>query len=66
VFNVQGDDALNLVDEAWARRGVPDPTEPYAFVVDMGRPIGTNGETNIRIVTMTPGGSAVRTAYPWP
>lgn len=66
VFNVKGDDALNLVDEAWARRGVPDPTDPYAFVVDMGRPIGTNGETSIRIVTMTPGGSTVRTAYPWP
>lgn len=66
VFNAQGDDALDLVDQAWVRRGTPDPTDPFAYVVDMGRPIGTAGETKIRIVTMTPGGSEVRTAYPWP
>lgn len=65
VFNVQGDDALALVDEAWSRRTAPDPSDPYVYVVDLGRPIGTAGETKIRIVTMKPGGAEIRTAYPW-
>lgn len=36
VFNVQGDDAPNLVDQACARRGAPEPNDRKAFVVDMG------------------------------
>lgn len=62
MFNAQGDDALYLVDQAWARREAPDPGDPAAFVVDMGRPIGTAGETLIRIV-VRPGTTEVITAY---
>ncbi len=64
VFNAQGDDALDLVDQAWARRGAPDPNDAAAFVVDMGRAIGTAGETSIRIV-VRPGTTEVVTAYPY-
>ena len=64
VFNVQGDDALSLVDEAWTRRGISDPNDVAAFVVDMGRPIGTAGETSIRVV-VRPGTTDIITAYPY-
>ncbi len=64
VFNAQGGDALDLVDQAWVRRGAPDPSDPAAFVVGMGRPIGTAGETSIRIV-VRPGTTEVITAYPY-
>ncbi|WP_162906653.1 hemagglutinin repeat-containing protein [Algihabitans albus] len=63
VFNVQGDDALALVDEAWGKRGASVPGDPGAFVVDMGRPIGTTGETSIRVI-VKPGTSEIITAYP--
>lgn len=43
VFNAQGDDALDLVDQAWARRGAPDPNDAAAFVVDMNRPLFAGG-----------------------
>lgn len=64
VFNAQGDDALALVDEAWIRRGAPDPNDPAAFVVNMGRPVGTAGETSIRVV-VKPGTNEIITAYPY-
>ncbi|WP_163264825.1 hypothetical protein [Chelativorans alearense] len=64
VFNTQDDNALALVDEAWAMRGAPDPKDPGAYVVDMGRPIGTSGETSIRII-VKPGTTEVITAYPY-
>ena len=64
VFNMQGDDALSLVDEAWMRRGVPDPNDSAAFVVDMGRVIGTAGETSIRVI-VRPGTNQIPTAYPF-
>ncbi len=64
VFTAQGDDALNLVDQAWARRGAPEPNDRKAFVVDMGRPVGTNGETRIRII-VDPATNEITTAYPY-
>lgn len=64
VFNVQGDDALSLVDQAWARRGAPDVNDPAAFVVTMGRTVGTAGETSIRIV-VRPGANGIIAAYPY-
>lgn len=63
VFNTKGDDVLKLVDEAWRRRGMPEPNDASAFVVDMGRPIGTNGETRIRLVVDTSTNDVI-TAYP--
>jgi hypothetical protein len=64
VFNVQGDQALALVDEAWLKRGAPAPNDAKAFVVDMGRPVGTNGETRIRLV-VDPATKEITTAYPY-
>jgi RHS repeat-associated protein len=64
VFNVGGDDALALVDEAWLNRGSPEAGDPMAFVVDMGRTVGTNGETSIKVIA-DPKTNYVVTAYPW-
>ncbi|MCG3266591.1 hypothetical protein [Yoonia sp. I 8.24] len=63
VFNESGDRALALVDEAWTTRGIPVPGDPGAYVVPMGRVVGTAGETNIRVI-VKPGTSEIISAYP--
>ena len=63
VFNVSKDKILGLVDEAWAMRGNPLANDPSAFIVNMGRTIGTAGETAVKIV-VKPGTSEILTAYP--
>ncbi|PRA85908.1 hypothetical protein CQ054_10585 [Ochrobactrum sp. MYb29] len=63
VFNAQGDDALALIDEAWSRKGAPVSGDPGAYIVPMGRIVGTAGETNVRVV-IKPGTSEIITAYP--
>ena len=63
VFNAQGDDALALVDEAWSKKGSPLSSDPGAYVVPMGRAIGTSGETSIRVI-VKPGTNEIITAYP--
>ncbi|MGC0208408.1 polymorphic toxin-type HINT domain-containing protein [Streptomyces levis] len=63
-LNGNQDDILNLVDEGWARRGAHVPNDPAAFVVPMGRVVGTAGETNLRIV-VSPGTNNVISAYPY-
>ncbi|MGL4234944.1 RHS repeat-associated core domain-containing protein [Tabrizicola sp.] len=64
VFNVGGDDALGLVDEAWSKRGASVAGDPKTFVVDMGQVVGTNGETSIKIVA-DPQSGYITTAFPW-
>ncbi|WP_262534760.1 hemagglutinin repeat-containing protein [Agrobacterium tumefaciens] len=67
VFNARGDNVLALVDEAWAKRGVSVPGDPGAFVVPMGRDIGTNGERNLRIIVAVENNVATNkiiSAYP--
>jgi hypothetical protein len=67
VFNITSeDDVLALVDEAWVARGPSVPNDPSAYVVPMGRVVGTNGETYVRIVVNvdTSGNISVVTAYP--
>ncbi|MFE5487961.1 polymorphic toxin-type HINT domain-containing protein [Streptomyces sp. NPDC056527] len=54
---------LGLLDEGWAKRGAPDPSDPARYVVPMGREIGTAGERNLRIVVV-PGTNRVITAFP--
>lgn len=66
VFNVTGEKALALVDEAWALRRKPLANDPVSFVVPMGRIVGTNGETRVRIVVSKVGGNEITTAYPVP
>ncbi|VEG12930.1 hypothetical protein [Moraxella cuniculi] len=65
VFNVQRNQILSLVDQAWVRRGNPLPSDPGVYVIPMGKVVGTRGETSIRIV-VKPGTNQVITAYPTP
>jgi len=52
-----------LVDEGWKLRGAPLPGDPGAFVVPMGRTVGTAGETALKII-VRPGTNQIVTAYP--
>ncbi len=61
VFNTQGGSALDLVDEAWLKRGTE--IRPGVFEVDMNRVVGTVGETKIRLV-VKPGTQEITTAFP--
>jgi hypothetical protein len=64
VFDVQGH-LIRTLDEAWAARGAGVVQGGYrVFDVNMGRVIGTAGETNLRIVVRN-GTSDVITAYPF-
>jgi hypothetical protein len=64
VFNVGRARVLGLVDEAWRAKGNPLPNDPGAYIVQMGRVIGTAGETSIKII-VRPGTSKIITAYPF-
>jgi filamentous hemagglutinin len=63
VFNVGRDQVVGLLDEAWALRTQPLPSDPGAYLIPMGRVVGQGGETNIRII-VRPGTSEVITAHP--
>jgi Pretoxin HINT domain/Pre-toxin TG len=68
VFDVgNSSELLPLIDEAWSNplKFVPDPSDPGAFVVPMGKTVGTNGETAIRIIVI-PGTNPPKiiSAYP--
>lgn len=63
VFNVGRSNVLGLVDEAWAMRGAPLAGDAGAFVVPMGRVVGTAGETAVKIV-VRPGTNQIITAFP--
>jgi hypothetical protein len=66
VFNVPtSSEIIPLLDEAWTRRGNAVPNDPGAFIISMGRTIGTRGEQSIKIVVV-PGTSRIVTAYPVP
>jgi hypothetical protein len=68
VFVVKEKQALlDLLDEAWKKRGTPllqEGKRPRdAYDIAMGRVIGTKGQKNIRIITEF-GTSDIVTAYP--
>jgi hypothetical protein len=63
VFNVGRSRVLGLVDEAWSMRGASATGDQGAFVVPMGRVVGTAGETAVRII-VRPGTNQIITAYP--
>ncbi|YCH22787.1 hemagglutinin repeat-containing protein [Pseudomonas sp. D1-3] len=63
VFNVDRKEILGLIDQAWLKKGSPVSGDPGAYVVPMGRVIGTSGETSIRII-VRPGTNQIITAYP--
>ncbi len=63
VFSMDRKEILGAVDEAWLKKGSPIEGDPGAYVVPMGRTVGTSGETSIKII-VRPGTSQVITAYP--
>jgi len=65
VFKCDRTKLIGLLDDAWARKGSPLPNDPGAYVVDMGRVIGTAGETKIKVI-VRPGTNELITAYPIP
>lgn len=64
VFSVPKNKIVELIDEAWMLKGNPLPSDPSAYLVDMKKIIGTQGETTIRIIVKKPGTSELLTAYP--
>ncbi len=56
---------LDLVDEAWTKQGqaIRPPDDPYAWVIPMGKVIGTQGETYMRIAK-DPNSDLILSAYP--
>ncbi|QWI73137.1 hypothetical protein ER45_029810 (plasmid) [Bacillus mycoides] len=65
VFNVEEPEILKLLDEAWTKKGKAalSNADGDEYEINMGRVIGTNGETKIKII-VEPGTSSVITAYP--
>lgn len=62
-FNVAKDEIITLIDEAWIIKTSPLTPDSGAYVINMKRVIGTNGETAIKII-VKPRTSEIRTAYP--
>jgi filamentous hemagglutinin family protein len=66
VFNVDRTQVIGLVDEAWAAKVGPGTLQANGnrvWVVDMGRQVGTGGQTSIQIVVRD-GTTQVITAFP--
>jgi len=63
IFNITENKILGLIDEAWAMKGNPLESDIAAYIIDMKRKIGLNGESAIKIVVI-PGTSEILTAYP--
>ncbi|MEK4500021.1 hypothetical protein NYE55_15130 [Bacillus sp. FSL R12-0069] len=63
MFNVDKTKLLELLDEAWSKKGASVPNDPGAFIIPMGRVVGTEGETGIRLVVESRTNKVV-TAYP--
>ncbi|MBO5389206.1 MAG: hypothetical protein J6A59_13965 [Lachnospiraceae bacterium] len=53
VYNVDESNVIGLVDEAWVKKGqgIVQGNGNVVYDIDMGKIVGTNGETHIRIVT---------------
>ncbi|GFM79944.1 hypothetical protein PSCICN_06360 [Pseudomonas cichorii] len=62
VFSMDRKEILGAVDEALLKKGSPVIGDPGAYVVPMGRAIGTSGETSIKII-VRPGTNQVVGTY---
>jgi len=62
-FNLFQNEIIALLDEAWLKKTVLLTSDPGTYIINMKRVIGTNGESNIKII-VKPGTSKIRTAYP--
>jgi hypothetical protein len=63
LFNVPREKIISLIDEAWSMKHAPLTNDPGAYVINMKRIIGTNGESSIKII-VKPGTTEIKTAYP--
>ena len=63
VFTVPEKELFDLIDFAWSKKRLPLPNDPGTYIVDLGKVIGTLGETAIKIVTIA-GTNNILTAYP--
>lgn len=63
VFNVSEYELFDLIDQAWMRKGQSLVGDPGVYIVEMGKVIGTKGETAIRIVTK-PNTTEIISVYP--
>lgn len=63
VFSISRSELLRLLDEAWRLKTTAHPTDSVRFEMEMGRVIGTSGETKIRLV-VNPNTLEVITAHP--
>ena len=66
IFDAGRSDVMGLVDEAWATRVGPGKLQPNGnrvWTVDMGRQVGTAGQTGIHIVVRD-GTTKLITAFP--
>lgn len=66
VFNVDRNQVIGLVDEAWTKRVGPGTLQPNGnrvWTVEMGRQVGTNGQSSINLV-IRDGTTEVITAFP--
>ena len=63
VFNIPRDKIIDLLDEAWRIKNQPLAYDPGAYVIDMKRAIGTDGESAIKLI-VKPGTAEIITAYP--
>ena len=62
-FNVYSDEIIALIDEAWLKKGVPLASDLGAYVINMKKTVGMQGESGIKII-VKPGTSEIKTAYP--
>jgi len=66
VFDIPRNQVIGLVDEAWAARtgkGTLQSNGNRTWLVPMGRQVGTNGQTSIKVVVKD-GTSEIITAFP--
>lgn len=63
VFSVARKDLFATLDEAWGKGVSASPTDPLRFDIEMGRVVGTAGETKIRMI-VDPTTHQVTTAFP--
>jgi hypothetical protein len=64
VFSVPEIEILDLIDEAWSKRGNPEVNlKPDTYIIDMARIVGTKGQTKIKII-VTAGTQDIITAHP--
>ena len=68
IFAVPSDKLLNLIDQAWMKKGNPnnpiDSNKRTVYEIDMGKPIGTNGESKIRIIIEKGTSNEIVSSYP--